>query len=62
MNQNDLSKSPSPREVMDEWSESRPSVDLKEDWSTMMARKMAKYPSEKKARRMYYDLYEFRCR
>jgi hypothetical protein len=60
----DITEAPSMRDIIDEWSESRPYLAPKnsDDWSMMLARRMARLPKEKKARRMYYDLFEYRCR
>lgn len=64
MNPTDFNSSPSTSEIIDEWAETNPDMPERgtEDWSTMLARRMARLPREKKARRMYYDLFEFRCR
>lgn len=51
-------------EILDEWSDSHPWIApiLNDTWPMMAARRMAKLPLEKEARRLYYDLYEFKCR
>ena len=60
MNQNDVNRTPTISDIIDEWSEDHP--EFSEDWSVMVARRLMRYPMEKLARRMYYDLLEFKCR
>lgn len=63
MDKSDITRNQTATEVLDELGESqwvRPS--LEEDWATLQARKMLRYPKEKLARQLYYDLFEFRVR
>ena len=64
MDPQNLTHSATTADIIDEWSETHPWVAPKnsDDWSMMVARRMARLPLEKKARRMYYDLFEFRAR
>ena len=51
-------------EIIDEWAETHPWVvgDDSNSRSMMVARRIARLPTEQLARRFYYDLFEFRCR